>query len=65
MIRGRRPIDEPRFDCSWCHSARSVEHGMCQVCLAEYPLETQVIELSPAIDLRKEVAEVDAELSTA
>ena len=26
-----------RTDCSRCRSTRSVEHGICQVCLAEYP----------------------------
>lgn len=48
MIRGRRPIDEPRANCAWCRSTRSVEHGICQVCLAEYPLDTRVIDLAPS-----------------
>jgi len=26
-----------RTDCNRCRSARSVEHGICQVCLAEDP----------------------------
>jgi hypothetical protein len=34
-----------RLDCSWCGSARSIEYGICQVCLMEYPLETKVIRL--------------------
>lgn len=33
------------LDCTWCGSARSIEYGICQVCLMEYPLETQVIPL--------------------
>lgn len=33
------------YDCSWCGSARSIEHGLCQVCLMEYPVDTQVIAL--------------------
>ncbi|HEX6207930.1 MAG TPA: hypothetical protein VF058_06165 [Actinomycetota bacterium] len=27
---------EPR-DCTWCGSARSVEHDVCQVCLMRFP----------------------------
>ena len=34
-----------RLDCSWCGSAASIDHGLCQVCLMEYPLETKVITL--------------------
>ncbi len=26
-------------DCTWCGSAGSIEHGMCQVCLMPYPEE--------------------------
>lgn len=33
------------LDCTWCGSARSIEHRICQVCLMEYPLETEVIQL--------------------
>jgi hypothetical protein len=33
------------LDCHWCGSARSIEFGICQVCLMEYPVETKVIEL--------------------
>jgi hypothetical protein len=33
------------LDCTWCGSARSIEYGICQICLMEYPLETQVIPL--------------------
>lgn len=50
MIRGRRPVDEPRANCAWCRSTRSVEHGICQVCLAEYPMDTEIIDLSPVRD---------------
>jgi hypothetical protein len=52
MIRGRRPVDEPRADCAWCRSADSIEHGICQICLAEYPLDTEVIDLSPERERR-------------
>lgn len=24
-------------DCTWCGSARSVEHDVCQVCLMRFP----------------------------
>lgn len=27
---------EPR-DCTWCGSAKSIEFGLCQVCLMAYP----------------------------
>ena len=33
------------YDCPWCGSAKSIEHGLCQVCLMEFPVETKVIEL--------------------
>ncbi len=26
-------------DCTWCGSAGSIDHGMCQVCLMPYPKE--------------------------
>ena len=36
-------------DCTWCGSARSIEYGICQVCLMRVPEETTadpvVIEL--------------------
>ena len=38
-------METDRLDCSWCGSARSIEYGICQVCLMEYPLETRVIPL--------------------
>jgi hypothetical protein len=38
-------METERLDCTWCGSARSIEHGICQVCLMEYPLDTQVIKL--------------------
>lgn len=37
--------DEVRLDCTWCGSAKSIEFGVCQICLMEYPLETKVIRL--------------------
>ena len=40
-----RSKEEERADCTWCGSARSIEFGICQVCLMEYPLETKVIRL--------------------
>jgi hypothetical protein len=42
------------YDCPWCGSAKSIEHGLCQVCLMEFPMETKVIALPmprPVIDL--------------
>ena len=36
------------YDCPWCGSAKSIEHGLCQVCLMEYPMDTKVITLPPA-----------------
>lgn len=33
------------LDCHWCGSARSIEFGICQVCLMEYPMDTKVIVL--------------------
>lgn len=41
-----------RLDCTWCGSARSIEHGICQVCLMEYPLDTKIIPL-PLMRLEK------------
>lgn len=41
-------MEEDRLDCSWCGSARSIEYGICQVCLMEYPLDTKVIPLPTA-----------------
>lgn len=35
------------FDCPWCGSAKSIEHGLCQVCLMEFDVETKIIELPP------------------
>lgn len=34
-----------RLDCSWCDSVRSIEFGICQICLMEYPTESSVVEL--------------------
>ena len=33
------------FDCPWCGSAKSIEHGLCQVCLMEFDVETKIINL--------------------
>lgn len=33
------------YDCPWCGSAKSIEHGLCQICLMEFPVETKVITL--------------------
>jgi len=33
------------YDCPWCGSAQSIEHGLCQVCLMEFPVETKVVAL--------------------
>ena len=38
-------MGEEPLDCSWCGSARSIEHGICQICMMEYPLETRIIHL--------------------
>lgn len=52
------------FDCPWCGSARSIEHGMCQVCLMEFDVDTKIIKLParrrlhghPALQDRKDDA---------
>jgi hypothetical protein len=34
-------------DCSWCGSAKSVERGVCQVCLMRFPEpEETVVDLA-------------------
>jgi hypothetical protein len=38
-------MEADRHDCTWCGSAASIEHGICQVCLMEYPVDTKVIRL--------------------
>jgi hypothetical protein len=38
-------MDTDRLDCTWCGSAASIEHGICQVCLMEYPVDMKVIRL--------------------
>lgn len=35
------------FDCPWCGSAKSIEHGLCQVCLMEFDVDTKIIQLPP------------------
>lgn len=49
-------MGEQRLDCNWCGSARSIEHGICQICLMEYPLETRVIQLPVERHEKKRVA---------
>ena len=41
-----------RLDCTWCGSAASIEHGICQVCLMEYPVDTKVIRLPLGRELK-------------
>lgn len=48
-------MGEERLDCTWCGSARSIEHGMCQVCLMEYALDTQVIQLPVERDVPRRI----------
>jgi hypothetical protein len=38
-------VEPELLDCHWCGSARSIEFGICQVCLMEYPVDTRVIQL--------------------
>lgn len=37
---------EPR-DCTWCGSAKSIEHGVCQVCLMAFSEEPEVVVVLP------------------
>jgi hypothetical protein len=59
-------------DCTWCGSAGSIDHGICQVCLMSYPEER--IELPDPNDPRAPVepaapvirqAQAEAEAETA
>ncbi|MGZ4105262.1 MAG: hypothetical protein ACXVP8_08365 [Actinomycetota bacterium] len=45
-------MEADRLDCTWCGSAASIEHGICQVCLMEYPVDTKVIQLPLDRDTR-------------
>jgi hypothetical protein len=45
----RSRIGVTLFDCPSCGSAKSIEHGLCQVCLVEFPVETKVITLPTAL----------------
>ena len=45
-------MNTDRLDCTWCGSAASIEHGICQVCLMEYPVDTKVIRLPLGRELR-------------
>lgn len=38
-------MEKQRPDCEWCGSAASIEYGVCQVCLMEYPNEATIIKL--------------------
>ena len=40
-----RVVADDLFDCPWCGSAQSIEHGVCQVCLMDFAVDTKVIEL--------------------
>lgn len=44
--------ERERLDCSWCSSVASIEFGICQVCLMEYPIETTIIAM-PRVSQRK------------
>ncbi|MFN2613246.1 MAG: hypothetical protein ABR552_00315 [Actinomycetota bacterium] len=57
-------MSEQRLDCNWCGSARSIEHGICQVCLMEYPLETRIIQL-PVERTEKRIAEKRSKIASA
>lgn len=47
---------EPELlDCHWCGSARSVEHGICQICLMDYPYDAEIIRLP--LDLERTAAQ--------
>ena len=45
-----------RLDCTWCGSAASVEYGVCQVCLMEFPNDAEVISLPTKDDARRTIA---------
>ena len=34
---------DDRLDCGWCGSAASIEYGICQICLMEYAVDTDVL----------------------
>lgn len=57
-------METERLDCSWCGSARSIEYGICQVCLMEYPLDTRIIQL-PLERQEKRVLKLDEEIAAA
>jgi len=43
--QGRSSVGITLYDCPSCGSAKSIEHGLCQICLMEFPIETKVISL--------------------
>ena len=36
-------MNDDRHDCGWCGSVGSIEYGICQICLMEYAVDTDVI----------------------
>jgi hypothetical protein len=47
------------LDCSWCGSALSIEHGVCQVCLMRFPDDDDAERVVVSLDGRDvEVARV-------
>jgi len=38
-------MERSKPDCDWCGSAASIEYGVCQVCLMEYPNEATILKL--------------------
>jgi hypothetical protein len=46
-------MNTDRLDCTWCGSAASIEHGICQVCLMEYPLGRE-LRIRETLDMAKE-----------
>lgn len=39
-------------DCTWCGSARSIEHDVCQVCLMRFPELKDVDEVVVILEER-------------
>jgi hypothetical protein len=52
-------MERERLDCTWCGSAASIEHGICQVCLMEYPVDMKVIRLPLDRDASKKTHSID------
>ena len=47
-------------DCTWCGSARSIEYGVCQVCLMRFPEEPDTTRV--VIELRDPAAPTEPEI---